>query len=81
MVKGETGTEIVLIPTNYRQATTCDDSDKWHKSMQDEYDSHIANQTWKLVAAKDVPPNKKIVGSTWSYDVKRHADGLSLIHI
>jgi len=63
------------IPKNHQAMRFSPDKEKWMQAMKDEIDSHHKSGTWRLVKARDVPPGRKIIGSTWSYDVKRNADG------
>ena len=62
-------------PANYREATNSPNAAKWQESMNDEFDSLKKYQTWYLV---DKPPNVNIVGSRWTYRVKR--DNLGLVN-
>ena len=43
--------------------------------MRDEIASHKKVGTWDLVSASNLPKGSKVVGSTWSYKLKRNADG------
>ena len=43
------------------------------EAMMKEFNSHITAGTWEYVPDTDVPPGRKIVGSTWAFDLKRDA--------
>ena len=45
------------------------------KACDDEIKSHTDAGTRVLVPRSQVPTNKKIIGSTWAFDVKRNAQG------
>ena len=55
-------------PANYREAMRSPDADKWKISMKNEYDTLMGYQTWELI---ERPPNTNIVGSRWTFRVKR----------
>ena len=48
------------------------DSDFWREAINDEMDSLISNNTWKLV---DLPPGCKIIGCKWVLRRKLKPDG------
>lgn len=60
------------IPMNYREAKTSVDWNKWKEAMQDEYDSLMENETWKLVKMSE---EKKAIKCKWVYGIKRDAEG------
>ena len=75
-VKTKTGEiVIVAIPKNFSEVLQSSDKESWFKAMDTEYEAHMENGTWVLVPMSEVTPGKKIVGSTWAYDVKRNDDG------
>ena len=43
--------------------------------MSEELQSHLDNGTWVLIPANQVPANRRRVGSTWTYDIKRDGSG------
>ncbi|XP_073962726.1 UDP-galactose 4'-epimerase isoform X1 [Choristoneura fumiferana] len=53
-------------PQTYSQAMRDDDADKWKSAMQDEYDSLMKMNTWKLVDR----PDRKIIPCKWVYKLK-----------
>ena len=76
LVKMEDGTyQAIKIPRNYNELETLSDKEKWKEAMEREIESHSKAGTWALVPASQVPAGRKIVGSTWAFDVKRNADG------
>ena len=54
-------------PTSFQEARTCDTKSKWEASMHREYQSLMANETWKLEKA---PPGQHIVDNMWVYKIK-----------
>ena len=67
--------KAVVIPKGYHQMRFSPEYDKWLKAMKEEIDSHSKAGTWKLILAATIPKGRRPIGSTWSYDVKRNADG------
>lgn len=76
LTRSQDGTLIsTQIPKNYHAIKFSPEKEKWMVAMKDEFESHLKSGTWRLVKARDVPAGRKIIGSTWSFDVKRNADG------
>ena len=74
-VKDSSGKVISMdIPKGYHEMLSHPDKKMWQAAMDEEYNSHLKNGTWKLVPAAEAK-GRRIVGSTWAYDVKRNADG------
>ncbi len=44
----------------------------WKASMEDEYEAHIKNGTWKLVKWQ---PGMNVIGSIWAYTIKKDHNG------
>jgi hypothetical protein len=59
-------------PKTYREATNDTNWPLWEKSMKDENDSLVANNTWTLV---DSPPNRRVLPGKWVYKLKRGPQG------
>ena len=59
-------------PTSLEEALSSIDSDFWKEAINDEMDSLISNNTWKLV---DLPPGCKIIGCKWVLRRKLKPDG------
>ena len=57
------------IPQNWREAFTDPD---WKQAMVEEMKALSKNETWELVTP---PPDKKLVGCKWIFNVKHKADG------
>ena len=55
-------------PANYREAITSVDAEEWRLSMGSEYGTLMGYNTWTLVPC---PPDVNIVGSRWTYRIKR----------
>jgi hypothetical protein len=64
------------VPKNVAAAIRAADSGKWVESMHDELGAHIGVGTWILVPISSIPKGKKLVGSTWVFDLKRTSQGL-----
>ena len=62
-------------PANYKEAMNSPNASKWQESMNEEFETLNKYQTWYLV---DRPSGINIVGSRWTYRVKR--DNLGLIN-
>lgn len=75
-VKTDTGQIVkIAIPRTFQEAMQSPDKDSWFAAMDTEYKAHLDNGTWELVPMSEVTPGRKIVGSTWAYDVKKNDDG------
>lgn len=59
-------------PKNFEMALASDDSIKWKEAMDDEYDSLIENETWKLV---DLPRGRNAIDNKWVYKIKETPTG------
>ena len=59
-------------PKSLKAALKRSDGHLWKDAAQLEFDSHIANGTWKLV---ELPSGAKCIDSRWVFRVKRNADG------
>jgi len=60
------------VPVNYSDAVTCSDSPNWREAMNDEMNSLLENNTWKLTP---LPEGRPAVGGKWVYAVKHGQDG------
>ena len=67
--------KTVTIPKGYHQARYSPEYNKWMEAMIEEINSHDKAGTWDLILASKAPSGRRPIGSTWSYDVKRNADG------
>ena len=67
-------TTQIKIPHTYDEAMKGENAEEWKTAIQTEYEAHIENTTWKLVPISETN-GQKIVGSTWTFDVKRDAKG------
>lgn len=59
-------------PSTYKEAIESPESVFWIRSMNDEYNSLIKNETWVL---DDLLPGKKPIRNKWVYKKKLKADG------
>ena len=49
MLAREVEMNLPATPNSYSQAIRGQEGPKWRESMQREYDSHVWNETWRLV--------------------------------
>ena len=69
-----TTTTRIKIPHTYDEAMKGDNAGEWEEAIKAEHDAHIENGTWELVPISRAK-GKKIVGSTWCFDIKRDEAG------
>lgn len=55
-------------PSDFQEATTCDEAIKWKEEMNREMDSLVKNNTWTLV--NKPPKDKKVIDVKWVYKKK-----------
>ncbi|KAG8474857.1 hypothetical protein CXB51_031589 [Gossypium anomalum] len=60
-------------PSNYSEAVSCEDSEKWMFAMQEEMESLHKNRTWDLVK---LPKGKKTVHCKWVFKKKEETPGV-----
>ncbi|KAG8481971.1 hypothetical protein CXB51_026890 [Gossypium anomalum] len=60
-------------PSNYSEAVSCEDSEKWIFTMQEEMESLHKNRTWDLVK---LPKGKKVVRCKWVFKKKEGTPGV-----
>ncbi|KAG8501173.1 hypothetical protein CXB51_003270 [Gossypium anomalum] len=60
-------------PSNYFEAISCEDSEKWMFAMQEEMESLHKNKTWDLVK---LPKGKKTVRCKWVFKKKEGTPGV-----
>ncbi|CAI7753248.1 unnamed protein product, partial [Closterium sp. NIES-54] len=59
-------------PASMEEALAGDDREAWLASMEDEFQSHMENETWTLT---NLPPRRKALDCTWVLRVKTDAEG------
>lgn len=59
-------------PRTYRQAMSGGDAKQWEKSMENEVNSLIENNTWNLI---DRPKDRAVLTGKWVYKHKRGSNG------
>ena len=68
--------EVMLLdngePTNYEEAMTSPDSDKWLEAMKSEIGSMYENKVWNLV---DLPDGRRAIENEWIFKKKTDDDG------
>ena len=67
-------TSVQPIPRNHHEAIKGHNAGDWKQAMETELAAHSENGTWELVPL-DEAKGRKLVGSTWSFDLKRNQDG------
>ncbi|KAG8483366.1 hypothetical protein CXB51_022321 [Gossypium anomalum] len=60
-------------PSNYSEAISCEDSEKWMFAMQEEMESLHKNRTWDLVK---LPKDKKVIRCKWVSKKKEGTPGV-----
>lgn len=60
------------VPESYEDAMNSNEAAEWTKSMKEELEALMKNNTWDVVT---LPPGKHTVGSKWVFRVKRHPNG------
>jgi hypothetical protein len=58
---------------NFNQAMKTNDRDEWMKAIEEEHQKMVDYNVWQVVQPGDVPPNSKILTSTWA--MKKKANG------
>src|SRR3989337_6885 len=73
--------EVMLLdngePTNYEEAMTSPDSDKWLEAMKSEIGSMYENKVWILV---DLPDDRQAIENKWIFKRKTDADSSVAIY-
>lgn len=59
-------------PKTFSDAIASPEHDKWRKSMQEEFNSLLLNQTWDVV---NLPANRKAIHTRWVYRIKKNEAG------
>ncbi|CAI7802186.1 unnamed protein product, partial [Closterium sp. NIES-54] len=59
-------------PASMEEALAEDDREAWLASREDEFQSHMENETWTLT---NLPPRRKALDCTWVLRVKTDAEG------
>jgi hypothetical protein len=67
----EDASKIHKEPSNFNQAISSPDKDKWLKAMNIELDELIKQRTWDLV---DLPPNRSITKGRWVFKIKTNSN-------
>ncbi|KAF2888384.1 hypothetical protein ILUMI_17789 [Ignelater luminosus] len=57
---------------SYEYAVQCEDSNKWHRAIDDEINALKFNDTWTLVKLLE---NARVIYNKWVFHVKTDADG------
>ncbi|CAI7902332.1 unnamed protein product [Closterium sp. NIES-54] len=66
------GVNLPHEPTSMEEALARDDREAWLASREDEFQSHMENETWTLT---NLPPGRKALDCTWVLRVKTDAEG------
>ncbi|CAI7796062.1 unnamed protein product [Closterium sp. NIES-53] len=66
------GVNLPHEPASMEEALAGDDGEAWLASREDEFQSHMENETWTLT---NLPPGRKALDCTWVLRVKTDAEG------
>ncbi|CAI7892882.1 unnamed protein product [Closterium sp. NIES-53] len=66
------GVNLPHEPASMEEALAGDDREAWLASREDEFQSHMENETWTLT---NLPPGRKALDCTWVLRVKTDAEG------
>ncbi|CAI7868683.1 unnamed protein product [Closterium sp. NIES-53] len=66
------GVNLPHEPASMEEALAGDDREAWLASREDEFQSHMENETWTLT---NLPPGRKALDCTWMLRVKTDAEG------
>ncbi|CAI7783805.1 unnamed protein product [Closterium sp. NIES-53] len=66
------GVNLSHEPASMEEALAGDDREAWLASREDEFQSHMENETWTLT---NLPPRRKALDGTWVLRVKTDAEG------
>ncbi|CAI7771264.1 unnamed protein product, partial [Closterium sp. NIES-54] len=66
------GVNLPHEPASMEEALAGDDREAWLASREDEFQSHMENETWTLT---NFPPGRKALDCTWVLRVKTDAEG------
>ncbi|CAI7898833.1 unnamed protein product [Closterium sp. NIES-53] len=66
------GVNLPHEPTSMEEALAGDDREAWLASREDEFKSHMENETWTLT---NLPPGRKALDCTWVLRVKTDVEG------
>ncbi|CAI7761743.1 unnamed protein product [Closterium sp. NIES-53] len=66
------GVNLPHEPASMEEALAGDDREAWLASREDEFQSHMENETWTLT---NLPPGMKALDCTWVLRVKTDAEG------
>ncbi|CAI7741576.1 unnamed protein product [Closterium sp. NIES-54] len=66
------GVNLPHEPASMKEALAGDDRESWLASREDEFQSHMENETWTLT---NLPPGRKALDCTWVLRVKTDAEG------
>ncbi|CAI7817938.1 unnamed protein product, partial [Closterium sp. NIES-53] len=66
------GVNLPHEPASMEEALAGDDREAWLASREDEFQSHMENETWTLT---NLPPGRKALDCTWVSRVKTDAEG------
>ncbi|CAI7922465.1 unnamed protein product, partial [Closterium sp. NIES-54] len=66
------GVNLPHEPASMEEALAGDDREAWLASREDQFQSHMENETWTLT---NLPPGRKALDCTWVLRVKTDAEG------
>ena len=62
-------------PQTYHQAMKGPHSESWSRSMDNEHNSLLENETWTPVRTEDMEPNHTALSGKWVYKLKQDVNG------
>ncbi|CAI7790897.1 unnamed protein product, partial [Closterium sp. NIES-54] len=66
------GVNLPHEPASMEEALSGDDQEAWLASREDDFKSHMENETWTLT---NLPPGRKALDCTWVLRIKTDAEG------
>ena len=65
----------IFEPKTYKEAIECLDAAEWLESMEREFRTLLANNTFRVVSSSEVPKGRKLLKAKWVYKIKIDSEG------
>ena len=65
----------IFEPKTYREAIECLDAPEWIESMSREFNTLLANNTFRVISRSEVPKGRKLLKAKWVYKIKTDSEG------
>ncbi len=62
-------------PQSYTDAVNSKYKAQWIKAIEEEFEAHFKNQTWKLVSKEEVPKHQAVMSHRWLFKIKEDSKG------